>query len=168
MTNAQRVDFPPARRHCNDFEEKGVLAALEQTLTPLWEIIEPWMPALIGFGIVMAVASTFAIPWLIVRMPADYFTAPRKPDIDRGLFATLLWLLRNALAVLLVLAGMLMLVLPGQGLLTILIGIGISTFPGKYRLERAIMRRSAVFRSANWIRRRANRAPLDYPAADHH
>ncbi|AJD48342.1 hypothetical protein S7S_09650 [Isoalcanivorax pacificus W11-5] len=145
-----------------------MLAALEQTLTPLWEIVEPWMPALVGLGIVMAIASTFAIPWLIVRMPADYFTTRRKPDIDRGLIATLVWLLRNALAILLVLAGMVMLVLPGQGLLTILIGVGISTFPGKYRLERAIMRRSAVFRSANWIRRRANRAPLDYPAADNH
>jgi hypothetical protein len=163
-----RVDFRLTRRHCNGFKEKGVLAALEQTLTPLWEIVEPWMPALVGLGIVMAIASTFAIPWLIVRMPADYFTTRRKPDIDRGLIATLVWLLRNALAILLVLAGMVMLVLPGQGLLTILIGVGISTFPGKYRLERAIMRRSAVFRSANWIRRRANRAPLDYPAADNH
>lgn len=142
-----------------------MLAALEQTLMPLWALMEPWIPALVGVGVVMAIASTVAIPWLIVRMPADYFTTPRKPDIDRGLLATLVWVLRNALAVLLVLAGMIMLVLPGQGLLTILIGIGISTFPGKYRLERAIMRRSAVFRSANWIRRRAHRAPLDYPAA---
>nr|WP_306799213.1 PGPGW domain-containing protein [Alcanivorax quisquiliarum] len=98
-------------------------------------------------------------------MPADYFVTRRKPRLERGPLVTLFWLLRNTLAVLLVLAGIAMLVLPGQGLLTILIGIGISTFPGKYRIERAIMRRAAVYRSANWIRRRAGRIPLQYPAA---
>lgn len=140
-------------------------AVTEQSFTSAWAAIAPWVPLLTGLGVIMAIASTIAIPWLIVRMPADYFVTRRKPRLERGPLVTVFWLLRNTLAVLLVLAGIAMLVLPGQGLLTILIGIGISTFPGKYRIERAIMRRAAVYRSANWIRRRAGRIPLQYPAA---
>ena len=47
--------------------------------------------------------------------------------------------------------------------ITILIALMASTFPGKYRLERAIMRRPGVFRAANWIRRKYHRTPLKHP-----
>jgi hypothetical protein len=70
---------------------------------------------------------------------------------------------RNALALVLLAAGILMLVLPGQGILTILIALMVSTFPGKYRMERAIMRRPRVLRAANWIRRRYHKPELNPP-----
>jgi hypothetical protein len=57
-------------------------------------------------------------------------------------------------------AGVLMLVLPGQGMLTILVGIILVDFPGKYRLERWIVTRRPVLRFINRLRRRAGRAPL--------
>lgn len=117
-------------------------------------------------GAVMAVASTVALPWVIVKMPADYFSRPPVTLSDRGPLRRLWWLLRNLLALVLLLCGVAMLVLPGQGLLTILVAIGVSSFPGKYRLERAIMRRPSVYRSCNWIRRRYGRPPLDFPASD--
>ena len=55
------------------------------------------------------------------------------------------------------------LVLPGQGILTLLIALMVSTFPGKYRMERAIMRRPRVLRAANWIRRRYHKPELNPP-----
>jgi len=58
------------------------------------------------------------------------------------------------------LAGIAMLVLPGQGILAILGGIELMDFPGKYRLERWIVSRPAVLRSVNWLRRRMGRPPL--------
>jgi hypothetical protein len=64
------------------------------------------------------------------------------------------------LGILLVLAGIMMLVLPGQGILAMLIGIGLMDFPGKFRLERWFARQPAVFKSLNWIRTRAGHAPL--------
>jgi hypothetical protein len=36
-------------------------------------------------------------------------------------------------------------------------------FPGKYRLERWLATRRAVWRSINWLRRRAGREPLQQP-----
>jgi len=53
-----------------------------------------------------------------------------------------------------------MLVLPGQGLLTILFGIALLDFPGKYRLERRIVSYPKVLNSINWIRKKANKKPL--------
>lgn len=111
----------------------------------------------------MALISTFALPWLLLKIPSDYFVVQRKPKPDRSPLGWLIWLLRNIAAMVLLVAGLLMLVLPGQGLLTLLAAIAASTFPGKYRIERAIIRRQSVFKTANWIRARYHRAPIIHP-----
>jgi UPF0716 family protein affecting phage T7 exclusion len=67
---------------------------------------------------------------------------------------------KNLLGYIFVVAGILMLMLPGQGFLTILIGITLIDFPGKYALERWIVSHGSVLRSINWIRRQAGRPPL--------
>lgn len=104
-----------------------------------------------------------AIPFLVIRIPEDYFVAEKKPASHRGPLRWTVWLLRNLLAFVLVLCGLLMLVLPGQGMLTILLGIACSTFPGKYRLERRIVGRPRILRALNWIREKYNKAPLLAP-----
>jgi hypothetical protein len=48
-----------------------------------------------------------------------------------------------------------MLILPGQGILTVLIAIALMDFPGKYRLEKSMVRREPVFKALNWMRRKA-------------
>ena len=122
------------------------------------------MPWLTGLGIALALVSLLALPVLVVLMPRDYFVAPRRPERYRGAALWMLRGLRNTLALILVAAGVLMLVLPGQGLLTLLIGIMVSTFPGKYRLERWLVRQKGVFYALNWMRRRAGRELMYYPA----
>jgi hypothetical protein len=58
-----------------------------------------------------------------------------------------------------------MLIVPGQGMLTIAVGLVLTNFPGKFRLERWIATRRSVWRSINWLRRRAGREPLERPGA---
>lgn len=53
-----------------------------------------------------------------------------------------------------------MLVLPGQGLLTIVTGLLLINYPGKYRLEKKIVNKPSIFRALNWIRIKANKPPL--------
>lgn len=53
-----------------------------------------------------------------------------------------------------------MLVLPGQGILTILIGLGIMNFPGKFAVERWFVERKGVMFSINWIRQKTKHPPL--------
>ncbi|MBL9077819.1 MAG: hypothetical protein JNL08_09960 [Planctomycetes bacterium] len=108
-----------------------------------------------------AVLTVLLLPVVVVRLPADYFTASRR-DLARRR-GPLLWLehaLRNLVGVLFVLAGVAMLVLPGQGLLTILIGLLLIDFPGKRALERRLVRRPSVLAFLNRLRARRGRPPL--------
>ena len=110
------------------------------------------------------VASLIAIPMLIARLPEDYFSHQRRHPIReerQSLLSLVGVILKNLLGGVLVLAGILMLALPGQGVLTIVIGLTIMNFPGKYRLERWLVGRGAVLKALNWIRAKAGRPPLE-------
>jgi len=117
-----------------------------------------------GFSVVAFFASLLIVPWLIVRIPHDYFALEerrlvawthRHPVIRwTGLIA------KNLLGMLLIILGIAMLVLPGQGLLTILIGTILLNFPGKYRMERRLVQFGPLWRSVNWMRRRAGHREL--------
>ncbi|MGF1546973.1 MAG: PGPGW domain-containing protein [Thiotrichales bacterium] len=138
-----------------------------ELIATLWQIAQPWLFWLGGLSAITFIASVVLIPWLVIGLPTDYF-ADRQSHLSRmhrqhPTRYQLIKIAKNALATLLILAGILMLVLPGQGLLTILIGISISDFPGKYRLERRLVRQPGIFRALNWIRERYHKPPLWYP-----
>lgn len=124
------------------------------------EVVVWWM---LATSVVTFVASLIGAPLWVINIPSDYFaerTRERARLSTLDLTGALLAMGRNLLGGILVMVGILMLVLPGQGLLTILVGIMLMDIPGKYRIERAIVSRPPVLRSMNWIRRRAGRAPL--------
>mgnify|MGYP005656431805 FL=1 len=54
-----------------------------------------------------------------------------------------------------------MLVLPGQGLFTIFIGLILSNYPGKYRLERKLIAIPSILKTVNWLRKKSNKDPLE-------
>jgi hypothetical protein len=117
-----------------------------------------------GVSIVTFIATLIAVPWLIVRIPSNYFSHRRRitklwADHHPVIRAVLLTI-KNLIGYFLVAAGIVMLAIPGQGMLTILIGIIFLDLPGKYRFERWLVTRPAVLRSINWLRRRARKAPL--------
>jgi hypothetical protein len=70
---------------------------------------------------------------------------------------------KNLLGALLVLAGLAMLVLPGQGILTILLGLAFLDLPGKRRAELWLVSRPPVLAAVNRLRLRAGREPLQLP-----
>ncbi len=53
-----------------------------------------------------------------------------------------------------------MLALPGQGVLTIIIGLVLMEFPGKYHAERLVINRPSVLAAINWIRVKAEKPKL--------
>ncbi len=120
-----------------------------------------------GLSALTFVATLVAIPWLVVRIPADYFSHQRR---EKTLWANrhpviraMLLVLKNLLGLTLVLAGVAMLVLPGQGLLTILIGMMLCNFPGKYRFEGWLISRPPVAKAVNWLRHKSGRPPIVPP-----
>lgn len=117
-----------------------------------------------SLSVVVFLATLVLVPWLIIRIPADYFTHARKERMALVVHNPVLRILfrfgRNCLGAVFVLAGIAMLVLPGQGVLTILIGLTLMNFPGKERILRWIVSRRSVFVSINWIRGKAGKNPL--------
>lgn len=117
-------------------------------------------------SIFVFLASIFLVSFLVVRMPSDYFLIEHKAgDRWKGLpFALqcLILLFQQLIGCFLILMGVLMLALPGQGVLTILIGVMLTRFPGKPRLMLWLIQQPGVLRSINWIRRRAGKAPLAF------
>src|SRR5215510_3056306 len=85
----------------------------------------------------MFVLSVVAVPWMLVRIPPRYFmTAHHEhPWRDRHpLLRAGFTIVKNLIGLALVAIGLLLLVLPGQGILTILAGLVLLDFPGKHRL----------------------------------
>ncbi|HKO91213.1 MAG TPA: hypothetical protein VJU61_08675, partial [Polyangiaceae bacterium] len=92
-------------------------------------------------------------------LPADYLvTSQAWPRVQGWAFVGRV--LRNLLALLVLLIGVLLLVLPGQGLLTILAGCLLLDAPGKRRLELRLMQNPRVLAALNRLRRRRGRPPL--------
>jgi hypothetical protein len=120
----------------------------------------------IGSGICLLV-GVIAVPWIVVRLPKDAFSNLKRPgwlDHQPGPVRLPLRLLKNLLALALVAAGIAMLVLPGQGILAILLGVMLGDFPGKVRLQQWILGRPKVMNSLNWLRRKFRKPPFEKPA----
>jgi hypothetical protein len=117
-----------------------------------------------GASFITFLALLTLVPLLVVRIPSDYFARGkfhRKLWADQHLVLRMVLLTgKNLLGCVFIVTGIVMLVLPGQGILTILAGIMLLDFPGKYRLLRWIVARHQVLRTLNWLRRRAGRPPL--------
>jgi hypothetical protein len=118
-------------------------------------------------SLIMFVATLIVFPLVIIYLPQDYFVRHERDPAYETRRHPAVWfaltVLKNIVGAVLILAGLAMLVLPGQGLLTIVIGLTLINFPGKYALERRLVSRPTVSRTLNRIRSRAGRPDLVIP-----
>ena len=115
------------------------------------------------FSVLGFVGSLIAIPFILVRLDPRYFH-PKHPrtwmEDHHPILRLIGHILKNAVGVILVLAGFAMLFLPGQGILTMLIGISFVDFPGKRHLEAKFIGQPAVLRAINSLREKFGKPPL--------
>lgn len=109
--------------------------------------------------------SVTVVVTVLVQLPATYFLdrEQRALWIDQHPAVRLLLLtLKNLLGLGLVAAGALLSLpgIPGQGILTMIIGLMLLDFPGKRRLERYIVSRPRISSAINRIRAAFERPPL--------
>ncbi|NLF06711.1 MAG: hypothetical protein GX594_01865 [Pirellulaceae bacterium] len=125
------------------------------------------LSCLFGASALMFVGSLIAVPWLVVRIPSDYFVnrrrfldrwQPRYPWLRIALVTA-----KNIFGIILILAGVAMGFLPGPGLLTFIAGVTLVDFPGKFAFESWLVRRRPLLSTINRMRRRAGRTPLELP-----
>jgi hypothetical protein len=134
-------------------------------LKAYWLILFEWLKLhgmmLILVSVASVVVSILFCTLVIAYLPSDYFSLNRRSSrIRQPVLRISLKCLKNLFAVVLIIVGIIQLLLPGQGVLTMLIGIIISDIPGKRRLERRIIRSPVVLATANGIRSRFKRPLL--------
>ena len=121
------------------------------------------LSALVSVSLAGFVGSLIAIPLILVRLPPHYFDE-RHPrtwmENHHPALRMIGHILKNVIGVVLLIAGLAMLVLPGQGILTMLIGISLIDFPGKRQLERKLIGQRAVLHTINKVREKFGRPPL--------
>jgi len=104
------------------------------------------------FGIV-------ALPWFLARVPSDYFLGGKHP-LTTSRWVLFVRALRNVVGVILIALGVLLLVLPGPGYMTILAGVIVVNFSWKYRLGRWILRKRGIRPAVDRLRKKAGKPPL--------
>jgi hypothetical protein len=127
----------------------------------VWIFIISLLSLIIGF---------ISMPMLVVRIPVDYFSHHKRHRMSNSSRHPLTRLaivsLKNLLGAMLLIAGFVMLFTPGQGLLSILFGLMIMNYPGKYRLECWIINRPLIFSTVNTMREKQGQPPLLAPESD--
>ena len=129
---------------------------MQQSLVDFFSNYSEWFYWLGLSSLILLIISILVIPIIIARIPADYFVAPKRKYKTEPFSLSKFFLrsIKNFIGIVLLICGVIMLITPGQGLLTILAGLFITNFPGKYRLERQLVQKSVILRTLNWIRRK--------------
>ena len=133
-----------------------------------WAAGHPILVAqLVLASMVLAVVYAVGVFFAVIHMSSDYFahkvptetTWRHRHPLLRLIFRGL----KNVAGGGLVLLGLAMLFLPGQGILTVLIGITFLDFPGKRRLEIWIVQRPSIRHRIDRVRKNAGRPRLILP-----
>jgi hypothetical protein len=110
-------------------------------------------------------ASLAIVSMVLVRLPATYFKRSHNRSFLANHPPIIRWLAligKNLVGVVLVVVGILLSLpgVPGQGMLTILLGIMLLDFPGKPRFEYWLVSRPKILQAINKLRHRFSKPAL--------
>ncbi len=135
-------------------------------ITGLFEGREVLLAVLGGLSLLTFMGSLIVVPLVIVRLPEDYLRREDKMVKHWPRYIALAFLIfKNILGGLFLLSGLAMLILPGQGLMTLFIGLLLLDFPRKQLLIRRTLGNRRIFRSINRLRARFGKPKLKPPRA---
>ncbi len=137
-----------------------------QWLSGFWDSLTFSNVALgVGLFLLSFVLSFAAIGIVMVKIPENYFSPHYQQDFMPNSSFLVRWgavILKNFLGVLLICLGIVLSLpgIPGQGLLTILLGLIMLDIPGKRPIEARIIQRPAILAAINKLRAKYNKPPL--------
>jgi uncharacterized membrane protein HdeD (DUF308 family) len=119
-------------------------------------------------GILMSVGGLGALFIVAVAMPADHFMPRLRGAEERRrhpVVRLLLRVARNIIGAILLVLGLVMAIpmVPGPGVLFILLGVSLMDIPGKHAMVRYIVSRPLVLQPLNALRAKWNRPPVQIP-----
>ena len=127
-----------------------------------------WRSVLIGASIFVGsfLINLAIVSIILVKLPANHFSKSRKTKFWSGprpwLHAAKV-IGKNIAGVLLVALGIVLSLpgVPGQGLLTVLLGVMLLDFPGRHRLEQKLLSKPSIVNTINRLRGRFGKPPLE-------
>lgn len=126
-----------------------------------------WQKILVGALIFLAsfLINLGIVSFILVKLPADHFSKKRKTKFwagPRPAIHAAKVIGKNIAGVLLVALGIVLSLpgVPGQGLLTVLLGIMLLDFPGRHRLEQKLLSKPSIVNTINRLRGRFDKPPL--------
>ena len=146
----------------------SLLNTFQHSYSSLTRIVSEDALIVLGvISIIMFVGTIVAIPIILNRLPVNYF----QHDLEHKwmgdyhpIFRNIGLVAKNTVGLIFLLAGIAMLVLPGQGILTMVIGVSLLDFPGKRKLEHKLLTQAMVFQAMNSIRAKCGKPPFDPPS----
>jgi len=125
-----------------------------------WQVVAGLLISVVTFVLSLAVVT-----FVLVKLPANYFHSSHEREFLVDRHKALRWvgiIAKNLFGLVLVFFGIVMSLpgVPGQGVLTILLGIMLLDFPGKRDLETKLVGRPKVFRAINRLRAKFDKPPL--------
>jgi hypothetical protein len=127
-----------------------------------------WRSVLIGALIFVGsfLVNLAIVSFILVKLPADHFSRSNKERFawsSNPMVRVLLIVGKNILGVVLVALGVVLSLpgVPGQGLLTILLGIMLLDFPGRHHLEQKLLSKPSIVNTINSLRGRFGKPPLE-------
>ena len=122
---------------------------------------------LVGIGLfLLSLGFSFlCIGIVMVKIPENYFSSHYQQDFMPNSPWVIRWgavILKNVVGAFLILLGIILSLpgVPGQGILTILLGLIMIDIPGKRPLEAKIIKRPTILSAVNNLRARYNKSPL--------
>jgi len=127
-----------------------------------------WGNVLLGVGLFLLslTVSFAAIAIVMIKIPPHYFASHYERDFLPDSPWLVRWgavILKNILGVFLILLGIVLSLpgVPGQGILTILLGLIMLDIPGKRPIEARIIQRPTVLAAINKLRAKYDKPPLE-------
>lgn len=138
--------------------------AIWQWLAQSWDSLT-WSRILVGLliTVISIIVSYGLIIFGMIKIPADYFSSNYVKNIANDQHFSMRWaafITKNVVGFILIIAGAIMIVTPGPGIPTILLGLIMMDIPGKRPLEAKLIQRPTVLAAVNDLRARYNKPPL--------
>lgn len=134
----------------------------------------PWKEHLVGYSVALTAVSVLAfvgglvaMRFAVIYMPASYFVRDGHAngwwfDQHPAVRWTLV-ILKNLLGAIFLVLGAVMLVIPGPGVMMLLLGLSLVNLPGKRRLELWLVSFPKVHQKIDALRRKHGQKPLVLP-----
>ena len=146
---------------------------MAEDVCSVFDLLKHWLhrygalgwPAQLALGLGLPMASFLAGLAVVIGLPPDFFMRPpgrQKTQRSQRARRWALAVAKNVLGVIVILAGLIMALplVPGPGVLFMLLGLGLVDFPGKRALELRLLREPHVLSSVNKMRARFGRSPI--------